>query len=56
MAARPPLPDPKIERGPYRPFTSDPGWGEAWWWLGFPLLVAAFAIGTYQFAPAFYMR
>ena len=54
--ARPHLPDPKIPTGPYRPFTSDPGWNEAWWWLGFPILVAAFVIGTYQFAPDFYVR
>jgi hypothetical protein len=26
--ARPPLPDPKIAHGPYRPFTLDPGWSE----------------------------
>ena len=51
-----PLPDPKIPQGPYRPFTCDPGWTEAWWWLGIPLLVAAFAVGTYQLAPHFYLR
>jgi hypothetical protein len=51
-----PLPDPKIPHGPYRPFTTDPGWSEAWWWLGIPLLVAAFAVGTYQLAPQFYLR
>jgi hypothetical protein len=50
------LPDPKIPTGPYRPFTSDPGWSEAWWWLGFPVLVALFVIGTYQFTPDFYQR
>ena len=56
--ARPelPLPDPKIPQGPYRPFTCDPGWTEAWWWLGIPVLVAAFAVGTYQLAPHFYLR
>jgi hypothetical protein len=51
-----PLPDPKIPQGPYRPFTCDPGWIEAGWWLGIPLLVAAFAVGTYQLAPHFYLR
>jgi hypothetical protein len=51
-----PLPDPKIPHGPYRPFTTDPGWSEAWWWLGIPLLVAAFSVGTYQLAPHFYLR
>jgi hypothetical protein len=54
--AQPPLPDPKIPQGPYRPFTTDPGWNEAWWWLGIPLLVAAFTVGTYQLAPHFYLR
>lgn len=50
------LPDPKIPTGPYRPFTCDPGWGEAWWWLGFPVLVAVFSVGSYLLAPGFYMR
>jgi hypothetical protein len=54
--ARPPLPDPKIAHGPYRPFTSDPGWSEAWWWLGVPVFVAVFALGTYWIVPAWYMR
>ena len=54
--ARPPLPDPKIAHGPYRPFTSDPGWSEAWWWLGVPVFVAAFALGTFWIVPAWYMR
>jgi len=53
LDARPP--DPKRETGPCRPFTCDPGWGEAWWWLGIPVLVALFTIGSYQFAPAWYM-
>ena len=22
--------------GPYRPFATDPGWNEAWWWLALP--------------------
>jgi hypothetical protein len=38
--ARPHLPDPATE-GPYRPFTTDPKWNEAWWWLGVPVLVLA---------------
>lgn len=50
------LPDPKNATGPYRPFESDPAWNEAWWWLGIPLLVALFAVGTYQLAPHFYLR
>src|SRR3990170_3552408 len=55
-AATPHLPDPKIPTGPYRPFTCDPGWNEAWWWLGVPVLVAAFTIGSYQFSPEWYRR
>jgi hypothetical protein len=53
---RPHLPDPKIPHGPYRSFTSDPGWSEAWWWLGIPLLVAAFVLGTYWAIPSWYLR
>ncbi|HXG79252.1 MAG TPA: hypothetical protein VNJ31_07955 [Methyloceanibacter sp.] len=56
MDARLPLPDPKLARGPYRPFASDPGWGEAWWWLGFPVAVAVFVLATYNFARGWYMR
>ena len=51
-----PLPGPKIAKGPYRPFTSDPGLHEGWWWLGFPLLVAAFVLGTYWYVRPWYMR
>lgn len=51
-----PFPDPKIPHGPYRSFACDPGWNEVWWWLGIPLLVALFAVGTYQLAPHFYLR
>lgn len=51
-----PLPDPKQATGPYRPFASDPGWGEAWWWLGIPVLIAVFTIGSYQLDPDWYMR
>ena len=54
MPIRPHLPDPKRAEGPYRPFTSDPGWSEAWWWLGLPLLVAVFSIAASQFAPGWY--
>jgi len=55
-AAEPHLPDPKKPKGPYRPFTSDPGWNEAWWWLGFPILVAVFTVGSYALSPDWYMR
>src|SRR4030067_586570 len=54
--ARPPLRDPKNAHGPYRPFASDPGWSEAWWWLGVPIFVAVFVLGTYWIVPAWYMR
>lgn len=54
--ARLPLPDPKIAGGRYRPFTSDPGWSEAWWWLGIPLLTAAFILASYWLARDFYMQ
>jgi hypothetical protein len=50
------LPDPRRAEGPYRPFASDPGWNEAWWWLGLPLLVAIFAVGSYQISPEWYRR
>lgn len=52
----PHLPDPKKSKGPYRPFTSDPGWGETWWWLGVPLFVAVLSVGSYHLAPDWYMR
>jgi hypothetical protein len=47
------LPDPATA-GPYRPFAADPGWSEAWWWLGIPLLYAAVAVLAGAFAPRFY--
>src|ERR1041384_6232138 len=51
-----PLPDPKLPHGPYRPFACDPGWGEAWWWLGIPVFVALFTLGTYWLSPSWYDR
>lgn len=51
-----PLPDPKIPTGPYSPFASDPGWGEAWWWLGIPVAMAVFILASQWLAPAFYMQ
>ncbi|MBC8020791.1 MAG: hypothetical protein H7X78_06215 [Methyloceanibacter sp.] len=53
--AKPPLPDPK-SAGPFRPFTSDPGWNEAWWWLGIPLAVALFVVGSYGIDAAWHRR
>jgi hypothetical protein len=46
------LPDPKYP-GPYRPFT-DPGWNEAWWWIGIPILITFFVVAAYQFDAEFY--
>ena len=40
--------------GPFRPFVSDPGWSEAWWWLGIPALVAILLILFGTLAPKFY--
>lgn len=51
---RPHLPDPAIS-GPYRAFATDPGWSEAWWWLGIPVLVAVFVIGAWLIAPQWYL-
>ncbi|MGH6734627.1 MAG: hypothetical protein ACRECX_00895 [Methyloceanibacter sp.] len=51
-----PLPDPKRAKGPYRPFSCDPGWDEAWWWLGIPVAMAAFILASAGFAPDFYMQ
>jgi hypothetical protein len=46
-AVEPGLPDPRM-RGPFRPFTTDPGWSEAWWWLAIPTLVAVFVLASYR--------
>jgi hypothetical protein len=50
---RPHLPDPATS-GPYRPFTSDPGWSEAWWWLGLPALALIALIAISQLKPDWY--
>jgi hypothetical protein len=42
-----PLPDPKLT-GPFRPFVSDPGWNEAWWWLGMLAAVAIFVVMSFS--------
>jgi hypothetical protein len=47
------LPDPATT-GPYRPFATDPGRHQAWWWLALPVLVLAGLIATSQLAPNFY--
>lgn len=48
-----PLPDPKAASGPFRAFT-DPGWCEAWWWLGLPIAVAVFITVAYAISPDWY--
>lgn len=50
---RPHLPDPATS-GPYRPFASDPGWSEAWWWLGLPALALIALIAVSQLRPDWY--
>ena len=49
------LPDP-ARPGPYRPFTSDPQWDEAWWWLGFPILTALLSVITFWWNQAWYAK
>ena len=49
------LPDPDRRAGPYRPFASDPGWSEAWWWLGIPALLAISLIGIEAVSNEFYV-
>src|ERR1043165_9433510 len=53
---RMPLPDPIMSHGPYRPFTTDPGWSESWWWLGIPVLFAVWLLLTWRIAPAWYSK
>jgi hypothetical protein len=57
--ARPPadahLPDPAMP-GPYRPFATDPGWSEAWWWLAVPVLFAVWLIAMWRVVPEWYLK
>ncbi len=46
-------PDPKLP-GPFRPFTCDPGWSEAWWWLGIPVIAAIFVAASFAIDPAWH--
>jgi len=41
------LPD-SATKGPY---TTDPGWSEARWWLGVPVLFAIWLLVTWQIGP-----
>jgi disulfide bond formation protein DsbB len=52
-ARRSGLPDPRSQ-GPFRPFARDPGWNEAWWWLGIPALVAVFVVASYAIDPGWH--
>jgi hypothetical protein len=47
------LPDPATN-GPYRPFASDPGWSEAWWWLGVPVVSAVALIAAFMRDPMWF--
>lgn len=53
--SHPHLPDPAT-LGPYRPFASDPGWSEAWWWLGVPVVSALALIIVFRLDPAWYIK
>lgn len=48
------LPDTTSADGPFKAFSCDPGWSEAWWWLGIPLVVGAALIAIHALAPGFY--
>lgn len=48
------LPDPQLQVGPFRPFQDDPGWSEAWWWLGIPAVLATGLIIVNNVATQFY--
>lgn len=48
------LPDPERRTGPFKPFTADPGWSEAWWWLAIPAALALFLIAAYAVSREFY--
>jgi hypothetical protein len=50
---QPHLPDP-AKTGPYRPFTNDPSWSEAWWWLGVPVLIVLFVVISFRVSPDWY--
>lgn len=50
---RPHLPDP-ARPGPYRPFSTDPHWNEAWWWLGLPAIALILLVLINRFDPSGY--
>jgi len=37
-------------------FSADPGWREAWWWLGAPLVITAFVTAAIIIAPDWYVK
>ncbi len=50
------LPDSVNRDGPFRTFSSDPGWNEAWWWLGIPVVAAITLAAFGTFATEFYLK
>ena len=50
---RPHLPDP-ARPGPCRPFSTDPHWNEAWWWLGLPAIALILLVLINRFDPSGY--
>ncbi len=48
------LSDGTRQTGPYRAFSADPGWREAWWWLCIPAGLAVFLIAVSRISPTFY--
>lgn len=52
--ARARLPNATHKKGPFRLFETDPGWGEAWWWLGIPALMAIGLVTAQAISRDFY--
>ena len=48
------LPDASRVNGPFRPFASDPGANEIWWWLVLPVATMIGLIAVNKAAPEFY--
>ncbi|MGI9382748.1 MAG: hypothetical protein ACR2PO_06305 [Methyloligellaceae bacterium] len=48
------LPDPALSQHPVRPFQSDPGRSETWWWLFLPAGLTVFLVTCYALAPEWY--
>ena len=50
------LPDPDRRTGPFKPFASDPGRDEVWWWLAIPAFVAVGLVAIYTVSEDFYAK